>query len=113
MPVDWYRRFVPLRRIIFEQNQADLEHATEELSGYLERDFSQSNGNLSETKQKPQEKGGCAARDASQGNASLTEMKQKVQDKYRYCSTRRKVLLDHVAEGYEHDYWLVTLISGF
>jgi len=66
--------------IIFEQNQADLEHATEELSGYLERDFSQTNG-------------------------SLTEMKQKVQDKYRYCSTRRKVLLDHVAEGYECDYW--------
>jgi ariadne-1 len=69
-------------RIIFEQNQADLEHSTEELSGYLERDLSQTNG-------------------------SLTEMKQKVQDKYRYCSTRRKVLLDHVAEGYECDYWLV------
>lgn len=67
-------------RIIFEQNQADLEHATEELSGYLERDFTQTNG-------------------------SLTEMKQKVQDKSRYCSTRRKVLLDHVAEGYESDYW--------
>ncbi|CAF2052914.1 unnamed protein product [Rotaria magnacalcarata] len=66
--------------IIFEQNQADLEHATEELSGYLERDFSQT-------------------------NASLTELKQKVQDKYRYCSTRRKVLLDHVAEGYECEYW--------
>jgi hypothetical protein len=34
-------------------------------------------------------------------------MKQKVQDKYRYCGTRRKVLLDHVTEGYECDYWLV------
>ncbi|CAF1016019.1 unnamed protein product [Adineta steineri] len=65
--------------IIFEQNQADLEHATEELSGYLERD--------------------------SQTTTNLTEMKQKVQDKYRYCSTRRKVLLDHVTEGYECDYW--------
>ena len=72
-------------RIIFEQNQADLEHATEELSGYLERDFSQTNGNL-------------------------TEMKQKVQDKYRYCSTRRKVLLVHVTEGYECDYWLVLIL---
>ncbi len=71
-----------LFRIIFEQNQADLEHSTEELSGYLERDFSQTNG-------------------------SLTEMKQKVQDKYRYCSTRRKVLLDHVTEGYDCDYWFV------
>lgn len=72
-------------RIIFEQNQADLEHATEELSGYLERDFSQT-------------------------NACLTEMKQKVQDKYRYCSTRRKVLLDHVTEGYECDYWSVDIL---
>lgn len=72
-------------RIIFEQNQADLEHATEELSGYLERDFSQT-------------------------NATLTEMKQKVQDKYRYCSTRRKVLLDHVTEGYECDYWSVEIL---
>lgn len=40
-------------------------------------------------------------------NGNQTEMKQKVQDKYRYCSTRRKVLLDHVAEGYECDYWFV------
>ena len=70
-----------LFRIIFEENQADLEHATEELSGYLERDSNQT--------------------------TNLTEMKQKVQDKYRYCSTRRKVLLDHVTEGYECDYWLV------
>ena len=75
-------------RIIFEQNQADLEHATEELSGYLERDFSQTNG-------------------------SLTEMKQKVQDKYRYCSTRRKVLLDHVTEGYDCDYWFVFYSSSY
>ena len=70
-----------LSRIIFEQNQADLEHATEELSGYLERDSTQT--------------------------TNLTEMKQKVQDKYRYCSTRRQVLLDHVTEGYECDYWSV------
>ena len=41
---------------------------------------------------------------------SLTEMKQKVQDKYRYCSTRRKVLLDHVTEGYECDYWSVEIL---
>ena len=38
-------------------------------------------------------------------------MKQKVQDKYCYCSTRRKVLLDHVAEGYECDYWFVFIHS--
>ncbi|CAF1229714.1 unnamed protein product [Rotaria sordida] len=39
-------------------------------------------------------------------------MKQKIQDKYRYCSTCQKVLLDHVVEGYEYDYWLKDPISG-
>lgn len=69
--------------LIFEQNQADLEHATEELSGYLERD--------------------------SNETTNLTELKQKVQDKYRYCIHRQKVLLDHVAEGYDDEYWFVSI----
>ncbi|XP_027553701.1 E3 ubiquitin-protein ligase ARIH1 isoform X6 [Neopelma chrysocephalum] len=64
--------------IIFENNQADLENATEVLSGYLERDISQD---------------------------SLQDIKQKVQDKYRYCESRRRVLLQHVHEGYEKDLW--------
>ncbi|XP_029431673.1 E3 ubiquitin-protein ligase ARIH1 isoform X3 [Rhinatrema bivittatum] len=64
--------------IIFENNQADLENATEVLSGYLERDISQD---------------------------SLQDIKQKVQDKYRYCESRRRVLLLHVHEGYEKDLW--------
>lgn len=41
---------------VFQNNQADLENATEVLSGYLERDISQD---------------------------SLQDIKQKVQDKYR------------------------------
>ncbi|XP_043933388.1 E3 ubiquitin-protein ligase ARIH1 isoform X2 [Protopterus annectens] len=61
-----------------ENNQADLENATEVLSGYLERDISQD---------------------------SLQDIKQKVQDKYRYCESRRRVLLLHVHEGYEKDLW--------
>ncbi|KAI2575003.1 ARIH1 isoform 9, partial [Pan troglodytes] len=61
-----------------ENNQADLENATEVLSGYLERDISQD---------------------------SLQDIKQKVQDKYRYCESRRRVLLQHVHEGYEKDLW--------
>ncbi|KFO99521.1 E3 ubiquitin-protein ligase ARIH1, partial [Calypte anna] len=64
--------------IIFENNQADLENATEVLSGYLERDISQD---------------------------SLQDIKQKVQDKYRYCESRRRVLLQHVHEGYKKDLW--------
>lgn len=67
--------------IIFEDNQRDLESATEKLSEYLERDITQEN---------------------------LVDIKQKVQDKYRYCESRRKVLLDHVHEGYEKDWWEYT-----
>lgn len=64
--------------IIFEDNQKDLEHATEQLSEYLEREIT---------------------------SELLVDIKQKVQDKYRYCESRRKVLLDHVHEGYEKDLW--------
>ncbi|XP_055377371.1 E3 ubiquitin-protein ligase ariadne-1 [Condylostylus longicornis] len=67
--------------MIFEDNQKDLETATEKLSEYLERDITSEN---------------------------LADIKQKVQDKYRYCEKRRKVLLDHVHEGYEQDWWLYT-----
>lgn len=64
--------------IIFEDNQSDLEIAVEKLSGYLERDITSENA---------------------------VDIKQQVQDKYRYCEHRRHVLLDHVHEGYDRDYW--------
>eukprot|EP00112_Aurelia_sp_Birch-Aquarium-sp1_P002902 Seg1321.9 transcript_id=Seg1321.9/GoldUCD/mRNA.D3Y31 product="E3 ubiquitin-protein ligase arih1" protein_id=Seg1321.9/GoldUCD/D3Y31 len=64
--------------IIFEDNQRDLEMATEVLSEYLERDIN---------------------------SEEAQEIKQKVQDKYRYCEQRRQVLLDHVYEGYDKDFW--------
>ena len=79
---------------IFEDNQRDLETATEQLSEYLERDID---------------------------GKSLVDIKQKVQDKhrwfyifrfarylslFRYCESRRKVLLAHVKEGYDKDWWL-------
>ncbi|CAN8015893.1 unnamed protein product, partial [Ixodes persulcatus] len=67
--------------VIFEDNQRDLESATEKLSEYLERDITQEN---------------------------LLDIKQKVQDKYRYCESRRRVLLEHVHEGYEKDWWEYT-----
>lgn len=67
--------------VIFEDNQRDLESATEKLSEYLERDITQEN---------------------------LIDIKQKVQDKYRYCESRCKVLLEHVHEGYEKDWWEYT-----
>ncbi len=61
---------------VFEQNQADLERATEALSGYLEREI-----------------------DAEQ-NTSVQLM-----DKTRYCEQRRKILLRHCKEGYSEHYW--------
>jgi len=64
--------------VIFEDNQRDLESATETLSEYLERDITQEN---------------------------LVDIKQKVQDKYRYCDCRRRVLVEHVYEGYDKDWW--------
>ena len=64
---------------IFEDNQKDLEAATEQLSEYLERDMT--------------------------GEGALQELKRSVQDKYRYCEQRRKALLQHVQEGYDTDSW--------
>ena len=87
----------PNYEICLQDNQRDLETATEQLSEYLERDISADN---------------------------LVDIKQKVQDKYRsvfclcpcplltslsrYCDSRRKVLLAHVHEGYDHDWWEYT-----
>ena len=64
--------------VIFEDNQKDLETATETLSGYLERDITREN---------------------------LVDIKQKVQDKYKYCDSRRRVLTEHVQEGYDREWW--------
>eukprot|EP00081_Caenorhabditis_elegans_P028123 NP_871853.1 RBR-type E3 ubiquitin transferase [Caenorhabditis elegans] len=64
--------------MIFESNQKDLEMETEQLSGLLERDLE---------------------------NEDLLTLKQKVQDTFRYVEHRRKVLLDHCAEGTEQDIW--------
>ncbi|KAF1767074.1 hypothetical protein GCK72_007032 [Caenorhabditis remanei] len=63
---------------IFESNQRDLEMATENISGYLEREL--------ETK-------------------DLKTLRQKVQDLSRYVDQRRKALLDHCEEGVENDFW--------
>uniref|UniRef100_A0A1I7Y736 RBR-type E3 ubiquitin transferase n=1 Tax=Steinernema glaseri TaxID=37863 RepID=A0A1I7Y736_9BILA len=68
--------------VIFEDNQRDLEHATEQLSEFLERDLE---------------------------NEDLVTLKQRVQDKYRYVEQRRQVLLKHCAEGTERDTWRYTV----
>ncbi|XP_058795446.1 E3 ubiquitin-protein ligase arih1l-like [Phymastichus coffea] len=65
---------------IFEANQQDLEHATEVLSGYLERDIVDEN---------------------------LADVKQRVMDKYVYCEGRRQILIKHIREGFENDWWIL------
>ena len=63
----------------FQDNQNDLEVATEQLSEYLERDL---------------------------GTEDSGDFGEKVKNKYNYCESRRKVLLAHVREGYDNDTWL-------
>ena len=65
---------------IFEDNQTDLENATERLSAYLE------------------------------GQEHLSDeidssFRQKVLDCVNYCDQRRRVLLQHVSEGDEQGTW--------
>jgi len=64
--------------ITFQDNQNDLESATEMLSAYLERDITEEN---------------------------LVELKQKLQDKFLYCDSRRRALMEHVREGYDKNWW--------
>nr|NP_648392.1 uncharacterized protein Dmel_CG12362, isoform A [Drosophila melanogaster]NP_729606.1 uncharacterized protein Dmel_CG12362, isoform B [Drosophila melanogaster]AOQ12950.1 CG12362-PA [synthetic construct]AAF50159.1 uncharacterized protein Dmel_CG12362, isoform A [Drosophila melanogaster]AAN11912.1 uncharacterized protein Dmel_CG12362, isoform B [Drosophila melanogaster]AAO39642.1 AT17761p [Drosophila melanogaster] len=66
------------QKIIFEDNQKDMEMATEKLSECLEREITVKN---------------------------IYEVKQKVLDLSHYCQKRRHVLLCHVREGYENDWW--------
>ncbi len=65
---------------IFEDNQSDLEIATETLSGYLERDIAEITDNV-------------------------VDIKPKIQNMYSYCESRRKALSEFVQEGYEKEYW--------
>ena len=67
------------QKVIFEENQKDLETAIDTLSGYMEREVT--------------------------SVADLKDMKAKVLDKSTYCEMRRKVLVGHVYEGNDQDWW--------
>jgi len=64
------------RSEIFEQNQADLEHATEILSGYLEQEIN------------------------AKENIAL-----KLMDQTRYCDKRSQILLDDCKDRYREHEW--------
>jgi ariadne-1 len=65
--------------IVFEQNQADLERACEELSEILEQDLTK--------------------------ETLFNNIKRKLFEKSQYCDARKSALLKHVKEGYTNDYW--------
>ena len=67
------------QQLIFEDNQQDLENATEILSRYLERDLSEEDA---------------------------TDIKKKVVDQTKYCESRRIALVQHVKEGHDKDWWV-------
>jgi ariadne-1 len=62
---------------VFEANQADLERATEILSGFLEGEFDVQNKSVRE-----------------------------LMDTTQYCDKRREILLAHCREGYRDRYWI-------
>jgi len=66
---------------IFEVNQADLQRAVEDLSGYLETHLLFGNGN------------------------GIHDVKQAVMNRTNYCYSRCRVLVDHIKEGFEKDWW--------
>ena len=61
---------------LFEANQANLERATEVLSGFLEAEIDVQNN-------------------------SVTDL----MDTTQYCDQRREILLAHCKEGYRDHYW--------
>lgn len=87
--------------MIFEDNQKDLETATEKLSEYLERDITSEN--LADIKQKVQDKYRYTV--SLFFFSSANQIQFIFYKFFRYCEKRRNVLLDHVHEGYEKDCW--------
>ncbi|UYV77056.1 ARIH1 [Cordylochernes scorpioides] len=65
--------------IIFEENQRDLETATEKISEYLERDLS-----------------------VEENNTAIINMVKNIAN---YCENRREKLIEHVNEGYTRELW--------
>ncbi|CAF3702014.1 unnamed protein product [Adineta steineri] len=65
---------------IFEQNQADLERATETLSGFLENEIGVTQNQI-----------------------------VQLMDNTSYCEQRRKILVDHCKDGYSKQYWMFNL----
>lgn len=103
----WHRIILCIIFLVHQNNQADLENATEVLSGYLERDISQDS--LQDIKQKVQDKYRSVKEESSSLPAAFMFVCSWTLTNLlclsRYCESRRRVLLQHVHEGYEKDLW--------
>ena len=84
-----------------QENQKDLEQSTEKLSEYLEREISADN--LVDIKQKVQDKYRLVGKE----NLTLPQpLLISWLPLFRYVESRKNVLLGHVHEGYDKDWWL-------
>ena len=71
--------------IIFEDNQTNLEVTVERLSELMEKDLSEV--------------------------SDIKSLKTEILDISRFCENRRKVLVNHVIEGHEKDFWDFELLD--
>lgn len=99
---------------IFEDNQHDLEAATEKLSGYLEREIGDEELNKIKLKvisviiRLIVMLVWCVERREEMSFNFLIfffGLALKVQDMVSYCAGRRQVLITHVREGHEKESW--------
>ena len=94
--------FIRALFLTLQENQKDLEQSTEKLSEYLEREISAEN--LVDIKQKVQDKYRLVGRELY----STLSGSHACPSFFRYVESRKNVLLDHVHEGYDKDWWLYT-----
>lgn len=65
--------------LIFEDNQQNLETSTEKLAQFIEKDIEE--------------------------YTDIPSMKQSILDISKFCEARRKILVQHINEGYDSDFW--------
>lgn len=71
---------------IFEENQRKLAEATEELSGFLERDLGDVDADVD-------------------FDEFISRVKRPLLEKSRFCGDRTRALVDHVRAGYKKHFW--------
>jgi len=97
------------QKLIFENNQEDLERMTEQLSGFLEstkmidseKDFKERLAKMRKGKWKTRNQ--TVERSLLESNPA--EYHQQLINKASYCESRSEILVAHVKEGYQKGEW--------